>query len=206
MTPKQRSKEERVNQIIEAALHCYTQNGYVNTTIDDIAAACSLSKGSIYWYFKTKDDILIQAIQQFTRQFDRELTKILDEKNSQSQKITDGINLFLTFQEQNTGMFNLFIEFWAQSKDRAEVKTYWNEMLNTFKNGLMTIVQNGIQNKEFAPIEIEPFVWGLMATLDGLTAYAAIVDHLDLRKIIQVYREVLLRGLHADGNTMEKQA
>ena len=54
MTPKQRPKEERINQIIDVALDCFTRNGYVNTTIDDIAEGCQLSKGSIYWYFQNQ--------------------------------------------------------------------------------------------------------------------------------------------------------
>jgi AcrR family transcriptional regulator len=206
MTPKQRPKEERINQIIDVALDCFTRNGYVNTTIDDIAEGCQLSKGSIYWYFKTKDDILIQTIQLFTRQFDEELSSLLATERSQLNKISDGINLFLDFHEQNTGMFNLFVEFWAQSKNRDEVKTYWNKMLNTFKDGIMTMVETGIQTKEFESVEIEPFVWGLMATLDGLAAYASFVDDLDLRKIMQVYGDVLLRGLGANQDLLENKA
>lgn len=205
MTPKQRPKEERINQIIDASLACFTRNGYVNTTIDDIAAACQLSKGSIYWYFKTKDDILIQAIQVFTQQFDQELSTILDQNGSQLEKIENGIDLFLNFHEENTGMFTLFVEFWAQSKDREEVKTYWNTMLNTFKQGIMTMVQNGMDNQEFQSVEIEPFVWGLMATLDGLAAYASFVDNLDLHKIIRVYWNILLRGLSANSASLEEQ-
>ena len=79
-------------------------------------------------------------------------------------------------------------------------------MLNTFKDGIMTMVETGIQTKEFESVEIEPFVWGLMATLDGLAAYACFVDDLDLRKIMQVYGDVLLRGLGANQDLLENKA
>ena len=40
-------------------MSCFQSKGYENTTIDDIAAEYGLSKGSIYWYFSSKKDILL---------------------------------------------------------------------------------------------------------------------------------------------------
>ena len=53
------TEEARKIQILEAATHCVGRFGYHQTSVDTIAREAGLSKGAIYWYFKSKDDILI---------------------------------------------------------------------------------------------------------------------------------------------------
>lgn len=61
------SKEE----IILKAIEVFGQSGYHYTSIHDLAQACGLLKGSVYHYFKSKDEILLAAIQ-YARNFYRE--------------------------------------------------------------------------------------------------------------------------------------
>jgi AcrR family transcriptional regulator len=52
------SKDVRREQILDAAAKMFISQGYENSTVDEIAREAGLSKGSIYWYFKSKLDIL----------------------------------------------------------------------------------------------------------------------------------------------------
>ncbi len=56
------TKAARRTQIIEAAIACFMENGYTNTSMSDIIKASGLSSGSIYSHFAGKEDILISAI------------------------------------------------------------------------------------------------------------------------------------------------
>ena len=56
------TKAARRTQIIEAAITCFMENGYTNTSMSDIIKASGLSSGSIYSHFSGKEDILISAI------------------------------------------------------------------------------------------------------------------------------------------------
>jgi AcrR family transcriptional regulator len=49
---------ERRNQILDAAVMTFSRNGFHQTTIEDIRVASGLSRGAIYHYFKSKEDIL----------------------------------------------------------------------------------------------------------------------------------------------------
>jgi AcrR family transcriptional regulator len=62
MPPRPDVSAERHAQIIKAALACFSRKGYTNTTMDDIVAESGLSKGSLYWYFDSKDDLFAQAV------------------------------------------------------------------------------------------------------------------------------------------------
>ena len=56
------TKAARRAQIIEAAVSCFLEQGYTNTSMSDIIKASGLSSGSIYSHFSGKEDILITAI------------------------------------------------------------------------------------------------------------------------------------------------
>ncbi len=56
------TKAARRAQIIEAAVSCFLEKGYTNTSMSDIIKASGLSSGSIYSHFSGKEDILVSAI------------------------------------------------------------------------------------------------------------------------------------------------
>ena len=56
------TKAARRAQIIEAAIDCFLERGYTNTSMSDIIKASGLSSGSIYSHFSGKEDILISAV------------------------------------------------------------------------------------------------------------------------------------------------
>lgn len=56
------TKAARRTQIIEAAIACFIERGYANTSMSDIIKASGLSSGSIYSHFTGKEDIFISAV------------------------------------------------------------------------------------------------------------------------------------------------
>ena len=56
------TKAARRAQILEAAINCFLERGYINTSMSDIIKASGLSSGSIYSHFSGKEDILIGSI------------------------------------------------------------------------------------------------------------------------------------------------
>lgn len=59
---KQREKEQRINTILGAAEELFASKGYQGTSIEEIADLAEVSTGTIYFYFKNKEDLLIQLM------------------------------------------------------------------------------------------------------------------------------------------------
>jgi AcrR family transcriptional regulator len=68
MTPGQpkwrRRKEARPNEIVEAALNVFAEKGFAAARLDDIAAQAGVSKGALYLYFETKQDLFRAVVRQ----------------------------------------------------------------------------------------------------------------------------------------------
>lgn len=58
-------KQERRKQILDAAEKVFTQRGFNKARMDDIVAESGLSKGALYWYYKSKDEIILALMDRF---------------------------------------------------------------------------------------------------------------------------------------------
>ncbi|MGH7603683.1 MAG: TetR family transcriptional regulator [Gemmatimonadaceae bacterium] len=88
----ERRPEERPSELLEAALRIFAERGYANTRLEDIAATVGVTKGTIYHYFATKEDLLRRAIRHFHEQAFRPLEAVLEKRQSPVSAI---IRLFL---------------------------------------------------------------------------------------------------------------
>jgi len=59
---RQREKEQRYQSILQAAQHLFCERGYPNTKIQDIAKAAEVAVGTVYFYFRNKEDLLLQLM------------------------------------------------------------------------------------------------------------------------------------------------
>ena len=62
MCPRPSVEAERRQQILDAALTCFSRSGYHQTSMDDLAAELPFSKGLLYYYFPTKRDLFISLL------------------------------------------------------------------------------------------------------------------------------------------------
>jgi AcrR family transcriptional regulator len=63
-TPRTRRKEARPGEIVAAALASFAERGYAATKLEDVATAAGISKGTIYLYFPTKEDLFRAVVRQ----------------------------------------------------------------------------------------------------------------------------------------------
>ena len=61
---RSRRKDARPGEIIAAALASFAERGYAATKLEDVAAAAGISKGTIYLYFPTKEDLFRAVVRQ----------------------------------------------------------------------------------------------------------------------------------------------
>ena len=201
MSPKVDVADERRAQIMEAALACFTRKGYNNTTMDDIAAESGLSKGSLYWYFKGKDDLFAAALMSVFINVGREAVAALEQCTTASDKLRAMAQAAIDFSKVAEGFFSLFLEFWASSPRREEAGQMWVSLLTQYKDVVVEIIEEGVRDGEFKPVDAEQLVWAIMAAYDGLAAYVMFIPDMDLERISQIFIETLLNGLAAaDGS------
>jgi len=60
---RQQSREESMRGIKDAAVRLFASRGYANTSLEDVATAAGFTKGAVYYYFKSKERLLLNVLQ-----------------------------------------------------------------------------------------------------------------------------------------------
>jgi len=69
LSHKNLQSQETANRILNQAIRIFLAKGYHGTSIDDITRAAKLTKGALYWHFKSKEALLKTIIEEFEKQF-----------------------------------------------------------------------------------------------------------------------------------------
>ncbi|MEM6648742.1 MAG: TetR/AcrR family transcriptional regulator, partial [Pseudomonadota bacterium] len=64
-SPRTKSREDRIADIVAAALEAFSERGFERTRMEDIAARAHISKGTVYLYFKSKEDVFEGMVRHF---------------------------------------------------------------------------------------------------------------------------------------------
>jgi AcrR family transcriptional regulator len=200
---REQMREERRQQILEAALVVFGQKGFHAANVSDVAAQAGVSQGTIYWYFESKDDLLEAALLSFVDGIGQASMVDLAQCTTAASKLRTLGDSLVGLADMAEGLFAMFLEFWASSPRRDEAGQLWTDALNRYKDIIVDIIQEGVRDGEFRSVDAESLVWALMAAYDGLAAYVMLIPDLDLASISQTLMETLLAGLEAGGPQVE---
>jgi len=106
---KKREKELRRVDIINSARQVFLENGYKDTTINQISRQAELSPGTIYLYFKDKNELFLLLTVELLEGISREIRKLNRLKNfSVEEKLIGVKEIFLGMYESDERIPNIF--------------------------------------------------------------------------------------------------
>ncbi len=104
---KEREKEQRRTAIVNAASKVLKDFGYDAFSMDKVAEYAELSKGALYLYFESKENLLIEMAQTAHMQFLEKVTSIISQSGEFENILTKGIEETIRYFQQNLALFRL---------------------------------------------------------------------------------------------------
>jgi AcrR family transcriptional regulator len=196
---REQVREERRQQILEAALKVFSQKGFHSANVSDVAAQAGVSQGTIYWYFDSKDDLFEAALLSVFEQFGADTMLPLAQYTTAREKLLSLADSMVSFAEIAEGLFMLFLGYWASSDRQEESAQIWMDLLAQYKDAVAAIVEEGVRGGEFKPVDADALVWALLAAYDGLAAYATFMPDIDLNRVNRALIGTVLDGLLVNG-------
>ena len=136
-------KNNKYNQILEAAVKVFAQQGFYQSTIAQIAKEAGVADGTIYLYFKNKDDILVQFFSYRTKQVFESFREEVDRAETSADKLRNLVRRHLDeFQRDRDGAVVYQVET-HQSSRLAEDQI--REMSQMYRDLISEIVEQGQQ-------------------------------------------------------------
>jgi TetR/AcrR family fatty acid metabolism transcriptional regulator len=138
-----RYKKKKYNQILEAAVRVFARQGFYQSTIAQIAKEAGVADGTIYLYFKNKDDILVQFFSYRTKQVFESFREEVDRAETSADKLRNLVRRHLAeFQRDRDGAVVYQVET-HQSSRLAENQI--REMSQMYRDLISEIIEQGQQ-------------------------------------------------------------
>lgn len=164
------NRKKKIDNIIQNALVLFSRKGYSETTIDDIVEAARMSKGSIYSYFKSKEEIFLAiAEDRFNKR--HYLIKAFEEDMPSRDKVKKYIEwvLFGLFEEENLLNARFTFEFWTVASRSKSISDTARKRYNMFYEDLSLILKEGIERGEFKDdTDIDSMCYIILSSTDGI--------------------------------------
>ena len=192
LTNKDRPKYQ---QIIQAALEVIAENGYHASQVSKIAKKANVADGTIYLYFKNKEDILISVFRERMGQFIHKIKNAIEDKETASEKLLTLIQMHYAQLTESPYLAKVTQLELRQSK--PELRGEINKVLKSYLDVIDSIIEHGIKEKEIRD-DIHPRLMRQMifGTIDEtVTTWVMKNERYNLLDQVEDVHSLLLNGL-----------
>ncbi|MCL5268879.1 MAG: TetR/AcrR family transcriptional regulator [Bacteroidetes bacterium] len=160
---------KRKEQIIKAAISAFARKGLKKTSMNDIVREAGISKGAIYWYFKSKDEIISELINAF---FDPKEIEDLD-KMLASGGALERINKLIEYSIQAIGKMKPFRpviqEIYALAFRDQKIRKMARTSFEASAALIQKIIEDGVKQKEFRRTDPRKVTIAIIEVMEGAT-------------------------------------
>ncbi len=199
-------KKEKKVQIVEAAIREFARKGFSRTTINAIANAAGIGKGTIYEYFSNKEEIVHETFRFFMHSMEPDFQAILISKVTAKEKlrqILDGFSHSIN-SEYHIELMELLFEFWSEAiKDKGSKGVMFEEMIKfyqVYREIFADIIIEGMGDGSFRK-DINPRSTAAMivGALDGLMVQWILErETFDFQDVLKAVTMTVLNGITAE--------
>lgn len=185
----------KYQQIIQAALEVIAENGYHASQVSKIAKRANVADGTIYLYFKNKEDILISVFRERMGEFIKQIEESIKDKKTSTEKLCTLITMHYKQLSESPYLAKLTQLELRQSK--LELRREINKVLKSYLDVIDSIIAQGIEEKEIRndinPRLIRQMIFG---TIDEtVTTWVMKSERYELVDQIDDVHELLVNGL-----------
>jgi len=171
MAPRVIDKQQKKCEIFYSAMQVFARQGINNFKMIDIARQAGLGKGTLYEYFRSKEELITGTFELFMETYSAFVSKEMDKYEEPAAKIRVLIVSSLEFFIRHEEWVAVMIDFWAAGLPRREGKSFITGLdgfYEKYKNYLVALLEEGINKKVFRPVDKPLMASVIIALMDGI--------------------------------------
>ena len=196
MSPKHDVSEERKSQILDAAMDTFSEMGFHKARMSDIAETSGLSKGSLYWYFDSKDSIILSLLDRVFVPEIKDFNILLKDPRSAESRLAIYIERVSDDMVKMLKWMPLFYDFLALAFRQELVKKAISRYYKKQMEILVDLIQQGIDSGEFLVEDPEEAAIALGSILEGtVILWLYDPENIDVKHNLRTSANLLIQGL-----------
>ncbi|MGG5460025.1 TetR/AcrR family transcriptional regulator [Clostridium sp. B9] len=179
--------------IFEAAIHVFATSGYNGSTVDEIAAKANVAKGTLYYNFKSKEDIFNFVVSKGVEIWNDKLDEIEESKEEPIEKIREVCRMQFKLLYDNKAFFKLVMsQLWGKETRQDELRNKITEYIE----GIERILNEAMEKNQIRKCDTSLLAHSLFGSLLSASLYElSINEELNANKIIEELTENTLNGI-----------
>ena len=201
--PKIVDKEQKRKEIAKAAIEIFAQKGFESTTIQEIAEAADIGKGTFYQYFETKEHVLIEVSMEIFREMENSIDSSFLTISDPRKKLKSLVSETMGAVDKMEKVFNVYLELFLihlRKGGYGVTILVLEDMLVMMRKLVSEIILDGKKKGIFKPnIDHKALSIFLVASLDGVALhYVMDKSKFNTKKICKDFMDTLFKGLVVD--------
>jgi len=197
----ERRKEARPQELLAAALDLFVERGFAATRLDDVAKAAGVSKGTLYLYFSSKEDLFKAVVRESIIPLIGEAEGMIGEFNGNSEEL---FRTVMTNWWQTMGMTKLSglpKLMMAEAGNFPELaRFYQEEVVNRGEKLVASMLARGMQREEIRKVDLEVDARLLIAPMLMMMMWkhssgVCMVEEEKLETYLEHYIQMAIHGL-----------
>jgi TetR/AcrR family fatty acid metabolism transcriptional regulator len=195
--------EQRRNEILDAASQVFSKYGFAKTIIDQVASQANLGKGTVYQYFKSKNELFLSVGERGMDRLKDSVLMVIEEEKDPISRIEKAIRAYLSFFEQNSNMAAILMQ--EQSAFKKKVQKRYFEHYYGHINKTKEIFKTAISQGLIKDINVDNAISILMGMLSGLVyMWQGEGMKYSLKSRVDVVLEIFFTGVLRDEKRRQK--
>jgi AcrR family transcriptional regulator len=184
------NKDER---IYAEAVRIFKQKGYHATSVQDIAEAVGLQKGSLYHYISSKEELLFKIFERGTGALTKRLQEIIASDVSPADKLRLAMGAHVTALCEQLDTYTVYLTERRtlagriQTKVRAEAERH--------ARLLEQVLQEGVRSGDFAPVDTKMAAHAILGMCNWMYQWYSPNGRLSPNEIADIFADLVLKGL-----------
>lgn len=198
MTDVSERKKARQDEVYGAAARLFAERGYHATRVQDIADELGMLKGSLYYYFSSKEDLLVQVIEGYVEEIYEALVGIVNSGYSPRQKLILALDAHLRLFHQNAHVYAIFMQENLTMIDRATAVTV-KQRNKAYAHLWEQILEQGVQQGDFRPgLDIPVTARAILGMCNHTLTWYQVDGRLPIRELARVFSQLILQGIESE--------
>lgn len=183
----------RLEAVLRSAANIFFAKGFHATSIEDVARDVGMLKGSLYYYIKSKDDLLFQLLLAGIEDGDAYIAKQIDPRGDPVEQLERAIRAQIDYIIQNKVPFGLFLHEFDSLPGKRQHKL--TAVMSRYNNRFVELVQKGQRQGKLMEGEPWIIVNGMLGMCNWLYRWYD-TDHVsDSEQVKQAFVEMIFRGI-----------
>jgi len=192
------TQNDKRTRILKSAVKVFAQKGFYNAKVAEIAKGAEVADGTIYLYFKNKDEMLISIFEEEMAKFITRIDKEMAATSDIIEKVRIFIRTHLEFVKKNPRLAQVFQLELRQSN--KFIKEYTGTKLKEYLNIIGTLVEEG-QKQDVLRKDVHPGLVkrALFGALDEIATHWVLLKNgkYDLNESADQIANIMIHGLRA---------